>query len=239
MPLATVSIATCVYQRYEFLDKLMSYVITQDYPHHLIEWRILDDSPLKSTLFDALPHMAEGEPSAPTPYDLNGIAVYYYYLHRKIPLGVKRNMLSKFCQKDYTLIMDDDDYQHPSRLSHSLTQMQANPRFEIGGVDQMYLYFIASGTCYQVAPHGVNHATAATFIYTRNYGRTHKFSESDTAEETSFTNDWTEPILQLDPKKTLVALCHSKNTVDKTKFLNTPRLIKTDLKLEDFKELKS
>ena len=56
------------------------------------------------------------------------------------------------------------------------------------------------------------------------------------AEETSFVNKYTEPMLQLDPFKVMLVMAHSENTFDKKKMRESPNpFVKlTNYKIKDF-----
>jgi hypothetical protein len=55
----------------------------------------------------------------------------------------------------------------------------------------------------------------------------HLYIEDKTkAEEGHFTNDFTEPMVQLDPYKTMICLAHDCNTVEKTSFIPSGLLTK-------------
>ena len=68
------------------------------------------------------------------------------------------------------------------------------------------------------------------------YGKTHKYDETVThAEESSFLEDYNNPLIQLNPHKVGLFISHSKNTVDKREIREGRNYAKkTDLKIEDF-----
>ena len=75
----------------------------------------------------------------------------------------------------------------------------------------------------------------------KRYANTHKYDEYVTkAEETSFLENYKNNMIQLEPKKTILVICHSDNTVDKTdlrqehnKVEHNSKLRETQYKLED------
>jgi hypothetical protein len=52
------------------------------------------------------------------------------------------------------------------------------------------------------------------------------------AEEKFFLHNYTAPLVQLDPYKTIICISHSANTFDKHNVINSGR--KTDIKLKQF-----
>ena len=50
----------------------------------------------------------------------------------------------------------------------------------------------------------------------KEYSKIHRFDEfKKNAEESSFTNNFTEPMTQLDAEKTILVIFHQNNTFDK------------------------
>ena len=226
LPLPFVSVVTCTYNRQKFFTNLKNIVSAQDYPHNLMEWIIIDDSPGTDS-------------SADFPADISGIAVHYYYLKSKVSLAKKRNFLNHKATGKYIINMDDDDYYPPCRVSHAVQELTASGR-AIAGSSKMFMYFSHDKSVYQLGPYQDSHGTAATMAYTKEYTAGHDFGNGDYAEEAVFTDTWKCPMVQLDPLKTVLALSHSDNTIDKTMFLNERyghlgrSVHPTSLKLSDF-----
>ena len=73
--------------------------------------------------------------------------------------------------------------------------------------------------------------------YRRAYMLTHRYDEKQThAEEKSFLDDYKNPMIQLDPFKSILVMCHSDNTFDKTNLrdANNPMLKDTSMTLKTF-----
>lgn len=180
-------------------------VVAQDYPHDRLEWVIIDDTP-------------DLDSSAEFPEYLDGIRVRYYYLKKKVTLAKKRNMLNHQAKGTFIVNMDDDDYYPPCRVSHAV-QTLLEKGTPLVGSSKMFMYFSRDGSIYQLGPYRENHGTAATMAYTKQYTETHDFGDGHYAEEGVFTDSWKSPMAQLDPMKTVLALSHSDNTIEKTMFL--------------------
>jgi len=234
MPL--VSIVTCVYERQEFLPYLINQIKAQDFPHAYLEWIIMDDSQTSTDVFQNLPRTSNTnfgpDLDAETPFDLDGISVYYYHLDQKISLGEKRTLLNAKCRGDYIVVCDDDDYYPPTRVTHGVNMLYFHPNYQIAGVDTVYLYFTDDRQIYQSRPTFTNHALCNTLVYTKAYSQHHHFGLVDYGEESIFTLNWKEPMLQLDPFQTVLMIAHARNTIDKRPF--RPFLKKVNLKLDHF-----
>lgn len=221
-----VSIVTCTYKRQHFFENLKNMVIAQDYPHDKLEWIIIDDTPGVDS-------------SAQFPAKLDGISVKYYYLKKKVSLARKRTLINHKAQGVYIVNMDDDDYYPPCRVSHAVSALETSGK-PLAGSSIMYMYFTMDGSIYQLGPYRDNHGTAATLAYTKAYTLTHDFGDGHYAEEGVFTEEWKNPMEKLDPMKTVLAMSHSDNTIEKTMFLkerygHLGRTVHhTEKKLEEF-----
>lgn len=200
-----VSIITCTFKRQKFFKNIQNMVKAQDYPHDKMEWIIIDDTP-------------DIDSSSEFPKELDGITVRYFYLKKKVPLAKKRNLLNHQAQGKYIINMDDDDYYPPCRVSHAVENLIKHGT-PLAGTSKMFMYFSKDSSIYQLGPYRENHGTAATMAYTKEYTLSHDFGDGNYAEEGVFTEGWIHPMVQLDPMKTVLALSHSDNTIDKTMFL--------------------
>lgn len=218
-----VSILTPTYNRRRFIPQLIEYVKGQTYPRERMEWLILDDGsdPIEDIL---KPHVET-------------LNIRYIRVEEKMNVGAKRNRLNEEARGEILVCMDDDDFYFPDRVTHAVHTLRSNPRVNICGASRNHLYFTDDQSIWAVGPFGPNHATFGTMAYRKSYTRSHRCDESVLfAEEINFTNRYKEPLLQLDPQKVMLVLCHSENTFDK-KDLRTdgnPTMKKTSLKLKNF-----
>jgi len=213
-----VSIITPTYNRRAFLPRVIECVKSQTWP--LLEWIILDDGTDKvGDLFDLV-----------DPVDLinplhHSVQVRYIACPdgEKLPIGAKRNRLNDLAQGDLIVCMDDDDYYPPDRVAHAINSLLTNSDCKIAGSSEMYLKFTDRDEVWRSGPFGPNHATNNTMAYWRSYTKNHRYDETVAfGEERSFTNDWTEPMVQLNPISTVLMTCHDHNTFDKRVLLKNP-----------------
>jgi glycosyltransferase involved in cell wall biosynthesis len=198
-----VSVVCPTYNRRRFIPHMLSCFKNQDYSHDHMELVILDDGSDK--IGDLV--IASGLKN-----------IRYIPLDEKINIGEKRNRLNREAKGDIIVCMDDDDYYPPERVSYVVKMFARNPKYEICGASEIYMYYSDIQKIYKLGPYAANHATNGTMAYRRSYLKTHKYDETVThAEETSFLNKYTEPMLQLDPFKVMLVMAHSENTFDKKK----------------------
>jgi len=216
--LPTVTICTLTHNREEHIKRLQKCVESQDYPASKIEWLILDDS---------------------TEYNHNllfrsttGIKIKYQRVKEKLKLGKKRNLAHKLCSNEYIVYMDDDDFYHPQRVRHAIERLIKEGK-EIAGSTSLLIYFLHDHSLWLSGPFGTNHATAGTFAMTRKFAQSHFYdNESSCNEEKAFLNNYTIPMAQLAPERTMICISHESNTFDKKKMRSqgeTARMRKIDL----------
>lgn len=221
----SVSIITPTFNRRKFIPKLIEYIKEQTYPAERMEWLVYDDG--TDCIEDILiPHM-------------KSMNIRYIRSEEKKNVGEKRNCLNNEARGEIIVCMDDDDYYSPDRVAHVVHSLRSKPSYQICGSTTAYMYFIDDGTIWQAGPHNPNHATFGTMGYRKSYitKSAHLCNESVIyAEETDFTRQYKEPMIQLDPRKVMLVICHNSNTVDKHKLRTNenPFLKKTTLKLRDF-----
>ncbi len=216
----TVTICTPTYNRRKFLPYLIKCVENQTYPKRLIEWIVIDDGEdCVQDLFDCISY------------------VKYFRLNKRIKLGAKRNLLHEKSTGEIIINMDDDDYYPPDRIKH-VVEMLSNNKCLIAGLSKIYCYFSKINKIYQFGPYRKYHSTAATFGFKRELLKYTTYeNDAECAEEKIFLKNYTIPLIQLNPIKTILVFAHSENTFDKYQLIeNAPtKYVKvTDLKLEDF-----
>ena len=138
-----------------------------------------------------------------------------------VPLSNLRNIGNDHCKGDIIVCMDDDDYYPPMRVPYAVKMLNQYNR-EIAGCTSIYMYDYSKDKLYRADGFHNNHSTNNCFAYKRSYLKNHRYEEGlHYAEESSFTNDFREPMVQLHSENCIVQTIHKENTVDKTKFLNS------------------
>lgn len=220
LPTPFVSVVCPTYNRREFLPYLLYIWQYQDYPADKRELIILDDSPLSNA--DLIEMMV----------DSSTTNVRYIYSPERLVLGNKRNRLNALAKGEYILCFDDDDYYPPNKISWQVAEMQANNAL-FSGSDQIYIWYSHLDKIYLTHSFGANHALNGTFGYHRNLLKKHRYDdEARKAEEEGFLKSFTTPVRQIDPKRAILCISHSRNTYDKDYILDSSTPV--DLTLEDF-----
>lgn len=219
-----VSVLTPTYNRRRFLPSLIECYKSQTYPKELMEWIIVDDG--TDNVKDLFDEAAKIIPN-----------IRYIRIDTKLLIGAKRNILNKEAKGDILVAMDDDDFYSPERVAHCVHKLQANPKIELAGSSEIYVYFTDDKTIYKLGPYMPNHATNGTMAWRKSYAKTHTYDESVThAEEKSFLENYKHPMVQLDPFKVMLVISHSQNTFDKKHLRDTkdPFVVKTNIPIKTF-----
>jgi len=214
-----VSVVTPTYNRRRFLPHLIACFNHQTYPKDRMEWIILDDGT------DSVEDIFKGLP------------VRYIREEEKQTIGTKRNRLNRESKGSIIVAMDDDDYYPPERVSAVVAAFRTNPKIELAGSSEIYMYYSDIKVIYRLGPYNPNHATNGTMAYRSSYAKTHLYDETVThAEEKSFLEDYRHPMIQLNPMKVMLVMSHSDNTFDKRKMREqeSPVVRKTAMKIRDF-----
>ena len=202
-----VSVVTPTFNRRPFIPAAIQCFLNQDYPAHLMEWIIVDDGTDKvEDLFKGVPNCR------------------YFKYDQKMYLGKKRNLAHELCSGEIIVYMDDDDYYPPTRVSHAVSVLRANPKVLCAGSSEMHIYFTNIDQMYKFGPYGPNHATAATFAFRRELlAKTRYDDTAALAEEKAFLKDYTIPFIQLDTEKTILVFNHKHSTFDKQLLLGNSK----------------
>ena len=198
-----VSVLTPTYNRRQFLPALLTCYMAQEFPLNKMEWIILDDG--EDSVEDFFKDAAARVPN-----------VRYIRHPTKLLIGAKRNILNREARAPILVAMDDDDYYSPERVKHAVISLTRNPTVELAGCSEIYLYYTDIRKIYKLGPYHANHATNGTMAWRRSYALSHTYDETVThAEERSFLENYKNPMIQLDPFKTMLVISHGENTFDK------------------------
>jgi len=217
-----VSVVTPTYNRRKFIPYLIECFKSQTYPKEHMEWIIYDD----------------GSDCVKNIFTNSGLTnIRYIYEDDKQNIGAKRNRLNKEAKGQIIVAMDDDDFYPPERVQHAVHMLRSNPRIELAGSSEIFMFYSDIKTIYKLGPYNPNHATNGTMAWLSTYSQNHLYDETVThAEEKSFLEGYKHPMIQLNPMKTMLVMSHSENTFDKKKMREqeNPFVKKTSFKIKDF-----
>jgi glycosyltransferase involved in cell wall biosynthesis len=136
-----------------------------------------------------------------------------------LPLSDLRNLGNDNCNSDIIICMDDDDYYPSTSVSDTVEKLNKYNRL-IAGCSNIYMYDFILNKLYKCKGYHNNHSTNNCLAYKREYLKNHRYTDGlHIAEEYSFTNGFTEPMIQLNPEKCIIVSIHEYNTVDKQEWI--------------------
>ena len=192
--------------RFECLKNLYELIKLQDYKN-IIEWIIVEGSKKKE---DA----DKNKININLLISENKIKIIYIEYTGK-NLSDLRNISYEKCSGDIIVCMDDDDYYPPCRVSHAVESLE-NSSALIAGCTDIYLYEYILDKLYKFNGFHARHSTNNCFAFKKEYLKNHRHESGlNMSEEKSFTNDFTEPLVQLKSEKCIIVSSHNSNTFNK------------------------
>jgi len=234
-----VSVITVTCNRSKFIPALLKCYQEQTYSHSEMEWLILDDSPeeeqeqtqeliyafLKENENRGLRGRLLSDGQSPLESRCPPLNIRYIRSNTKQVMGKKLNLIASLCRGSIIVVMDDDDYYPPTRVSTVVEAFHQNPTYNLAGCSKVYMYFQEEDTIYVAGPYHEKHAIHCTMAYRASYLRDHAYDDEEVcAIEKVFTNNFTEPMIQLDTMRTILHTVHSENTYKKKKDVTGLRL---------------
>lgn len=211
--LAVSLVTISQYVRIDFLKILVKCIKNQDYKN-IIEWIIVDTS---LTGYNKSENNLENFISELKNDSL--LPKIIYHKTNKTTIGAWRNEGNKLVSGDIIVCMDDDDYYPPTRVSHAVDALSTK-NFLIAGCDKILFYDVHFDKLYYHKGIGKHHSTNNCMAYWKNYLDNHCYDKTvNYAEENSFTNNYTEPLYQLDSILTVIQFSHDNNTYDKKRII--------------------
>jgi len=207
------------WSRKKCLKNLLGFINEQTYKD-IVEWVIVEGSQNETEAEKNKEFILSVNEMSVNEMSVNEMSVNVPINYIPYEAGAKlsdlRNRGNKACKGDIIVCMDDDDYYPPKRVASAVISLQ-NSTKQIAGCSYAYMYHYQLDKLYKFKSFGRNHSTNNCLAYKKEYLLTHTHLPGlDRGEEMSFTNGFTEPMLQLDSEDCIVISSHGANTVDKT-----------------------
>ncbi len=201
------------YVRAECLLNLYDLIKLQTYKN-IIEWVIVEGSKTEKEALlnkELILKLKEEHEQSTFSY-IKIIYVEYNPAHK---LSDLRNTGNNTCTGDIIVCMDDDDYYPPERVSHAVESLEKSNCL-IAGCSDIYMYEYFMGKLYKFKGFHSKHSTNNCMAFKKEYLVKHKHESGlIMSEEKSFTNDFTEPMVQLVSNKCIIVSSHDFNTFNK------------------------
>ena len=207
----TVSIITITqFKRFSCLKVLFEMIKRQNYKN-IIEWVIVEGSQTEKDAILNKELIKKQFENIKSHVKFN----YNYIEYSGQKLGGLRNIGNKACIGDIIVCLDDDDYYPPDRITEAVEKL-SNSKCLIGGVSDVYLYDFFINKLYKFKGFMEFHSTNNCMAYKKEYLIENKHDhEIQVGEERSFTKEFTNSLVKLDSRKTIIAISHNFNTFNK------------------------
>ena len=212
-----VSILTVTQYNRNNTLKLLYEIIKTQTCKNILEWVIVEGS---KTVGDALLNKKLIEEMIRTKINFN-IKYVEKKTDKELYIGALRNIANNEAEGDILVWMDDDDYYFNTYVEHALDTLTKS-KYLLAGCSKLYLYDLVLERSLQLdftfmSPY---HSTNNALSYKKEYLLNHRYKEDvKFAEESSFTNKFSEKLEQMDPEKVMVHLAHSYNTFNKREMI--------------------
>ncbi len=210
--LPKVSLVTITqYTRFNCLLLLFEQIKKQTYKN-IIEWVIVEGS---KTANDKLKN--NDNINKLINEQKNNVKFNFIYVKdtENMKLGALRNIGNITCKGDITVCMDDDDYYFNNRVEHAVTKL-LNSNYLLAGCSDHLMYDYQLNMTIQMPMFGKNHSINSCMAWKKEYLINHSHDPlKEMGEEVSFTNNYSEQMIQLDPYSTIITCSHNENTFNK------------------------
>ena len=210
----TVSIVTITqFKRFDCLLIARDLIKYQTYTN-IVQWVLVEGSKNEN---DAKLN-AENINKLREDLQLNVELTYVPY-ESNIKLGQLRNKGNKACTGDITVVFDDDDYYFNDRVEHAVEKLSQST-CNIAGCSAVMIYDYFLGKLYKFKQFAPFHSTNNCMAWKKEYLLTNSHDPTkEMAEESSFTKNFSEPLVQLESEHTIIVSSHDGNTFNKRELL--------------------
>ncbi len=196
--LPPVSIVMLHHNRPEFILQMWHNIKRQDYPKHLIQWIIVDDS--SDYDFEAL-----------MPADMKAFPGICYLKTGATTIPIKRNLGCKMATNSIIVQMDDDDVYLEQFISRLVNVLMDFPQVNCVGSTYINCYDLTTGTSFRASTLTTEMAEA-TMAFRKKFWEARPYNEALTGGEgIYFTRDRYSQCMQIPCSFLMYAITHGKN----------------------------
>lgn len=202
---------SCRLENLLFLKKM---ILKQTFVDKIKEWIMIDGSQVYDENFEKKILKIQQDMK-----DLKDINLIFIPYEKNCNIGSLRNKGNDKTTGDIIVCMDDDDYYPSERVEHAYESLQKS-EFLIAGCSPTLMFDFVLNKQFQFQSFGDYHSVNNAFAYKKEYLLNHRHDETvKHGEEASFTNKFSEKMVQLDPLKTVNISSHMQNTYNKRELI--------------------
>ena len=208
-----ITIITPTYQRKDLIDIAFHNLLATDYPHHKIEWIVIEDNEKPSEL--ASEKIIEFQMRVPE------IRLKYIPIEGRMTIGEKRNIAVEHASHDIILFMDDDDHYPVTSFRRRVawltrgTKCGKTGQASIVCCTTLALYDLIKGTsAVNVPPFDIpfsQRISEATLTFRKSAWEERRFPHVSIAEGESWIDGREDQVIEIPPQQIIVAFSHGNN----------------------------
>ena len=212
-----ISIITpTTFSRSNLLPLLVNSVISQTYPHELLEWVVVGDNDPRTR-----------EEFCRIFKDMPSITCNYYECDILDNIGRKRNFACNLAKSRIIANMDSDDFYQKSYLEYSIETMKEKKVTLVGSRDMLVFYPLFHGKMTFIRGMW---AHEASIVCTKKHWSTHRYNEVRKGEGVNLVKD--KFFNEVDIRKVMICFAHSGNSCKKDSLLDATEVpISEDMRL--------
>jgi len=223
-----ITILVPTYNRSRFLPLFLMNLISQDYPHNLLNVIILDDGEdwfIKDE--DELQKVKE---------HIYPISLTYVTDKHRKTIGKKRDTLIKMCNTKVFCFLDDDDAYMPTYISYSYEMLKTNKYGCVGSDKMLFCMTDRNFSVHMIDCGNTKHLIhEATLMATKKWYRAScGFANSSQGEGANLFHGMERKVGITDIFKIMVCIQHGQNTVSKLQFARDDNRVNLEIS-EEFK----
>jgi hypothetical protein len=209
----SITVITPTYQRKDLIDIAFHNLLATDYPHHKIEWIVIEDNEKPSEL--ASDKIIEFQMRVPE------IRLKYIPIEGRMTIGEKRNIAVEHASHDIILFMDDDDHYPVTSFRRRVawltrgTKCGKTGQASIVCCTTLALYDLIKGTsAVNVPPFDIpfsQRISEATLTFRKSAWEERRFPHVSIAEGESWIDGREDQVIEIPPQQIIVAFSHGSN----------------------------
>ena len=211
MNLPNISILIPTYNRRNFIPFVIRNLKIQTYPHDKLQVVIDDDG--TEPLLQNYNLFKEA---------IKPMKLKYIRNNKRANIGEKRNRLISNANNNIVVFLDDDDIYEPTYISHSYEVLSSSKNIKCVGSDKLIIMYppYTKEDFYAIDANSKKLIHEATLMFYKSwYKNTNGFQNSNKAEALQLLSSVkSKNIAITNPFKTMIAIVHGKNTIQKDKF---------------------
>lgn len=209
----SISVITPTYNRKKLFEIAFHNILITDYPHHKIEWIVIEDA-------DAHSEKMVGEDVMSFQVQVPTISIKYIPIHGRLTIGEKRNIAIEKASHSVILFMDDDDHYPATSFRRRVAWLtkgisRGKSEQKIACCTTLALYDLNRGVSgVNVPPFDIpfsQRISEATLTFYKSAWEERRFTNVSLSEGENWIEGREQDVIEIPPQQIIVAFSHGTN----------------------------